>query len=550
MFSMQDESRPATAVPADLDFCAARHDCLNPKGRSMLNAVNFTSASEFRRRTFPVHRLVMTTVAVFMIAAPRACATNDWFKEEILHETAGIGDERAGVTVLDVDGDNKLDILSTEMGGTLVAYPQADDYKPQTIIEQWPKWQGSTETRVVVGASPNRDRLFAVVSPMRNAAAVAATRIFRLLPPNTTRSHWQLKQVTSMAEPPEHVCLWRIGPEQWRLFTIEHDGRARDVVEYAPPNSAKASWRRNVIIKDVGEIADWIPRDFESTATTNHQNKDVKHPRLHLVGRDGWIHITPTSDPDWKVQRVAYPDAGKLQPSTNAEDQPRNQPFQNAVVVTMGELSPNRRVFASVEDEGLPFVPHVPRGNVLVAAVEANANSQRSLTVQTLLDERHERGHKMANVQGADLLAIGRDQIIVDTDVGLAVFVPADDRGREWRRINLAGQHPFVIADLNSDDKPDIVCREPRTVTVLWNRTPDEIPTQWTVVNNGKHDTMRGFLSPESGVKAIRDMLRNKQWAQLAEYYVLDDSQINRATLESGEFFFDPRRVRDVREAR
>lgn len=57
------------------------------------------------------------------------------------------------------------------------------------------------------------------------------------------------------------------------------------------------------------------------------------------------------------------------------------------------------------------------------------------------------------------------------------------------------------------------------------------------------------FASPESAVKEIRIMLRNKDWPKLAMYYDLSDSKIGRATLISGEFFYTDERPESAHPA-
>ena len=45
------------------------------------------------------------------------------------------------------------------------------------------------------------------------------------------------------------------------------------------------------------------------------------------------------------------------------------------------------------------------------------------------------------------------------------------------------------------------------------------------------------FESPQKAVAAVADLLRAKDWKELARYYDLTDSGVARADLESGEFF-------------
>lgn len=51
-------------------------------------------------------------------------------------------------------------------------------------------------------------------------------------------------------------------------------------------------------------------------------------------------------------------------------------------------------------------------------------------------------------------------------------------------------------------------------------------------------DSQKYFESPESAVEQIAVMLKEKNWARLADYYDLSDSPVERSTLISGEFFY------------
>jgi hypothetical protein len=55
-------------------------------------------------------------------------------------------------------------------------------------------------------------------------------------------------------------------------------------------------------------------------------------------------------------------------------------------------------------------------------------------------------------------------------------------------------------------------------------------------------DGVKYFTSPSAGVEQIKDMLEAKNWAELAKYYDLTDSPIDRADLVSGEFFYTEER--------
>ena len=51
-------------------------------------------------------------------------------------------------------------------------------------------------------------------------------------------------------------------------------------------------------------------------------------------------------------------------------------------------------------------------------------------------------------------------------------------------------------------------------------------------------DSQKYFQSPESAVEQTAVMLKEKNWARLADYYDLSDSPVDRSTLISGEFFY------------
>jgi hypothetical protein len=51
-------------------------------------------------------------------------------------------------------------------------------------------------------------------------------------------------------------------------------------------------------------------------------------------------------------------------------------------------------------------------------------------------------------------------------------------------------------------------------------------------------DSQKYFESPASAVEQIAVMLKERNWAELASYYDLSDSPVERSTLISGEFFY------------
>ncbi len=53
-----------------------------------------------------------------------------------------------------------------------------------------------------------------------------------------------------------------------------------------------------------------------------------------------------------------------------------------------------------------------------------------------------------------------------------------------------------------------------------------------------KEPPARYFSSPPEAVNRINELLRNRDWTSLSEYYDLSESGVDRSELQSGRFFF------------
>lgn len=60
--------------------------------------------------------------------------------------------------------------------------------------------------------------------------------------------------------------------------------------------------------------------------------------------------------------------------------------------------------------------------------------------------------------------------------------------------------------------------------------------------NSAMSSRQKYFKSPELAVEQITVMLKEKNWAELADYYDLSDSPVKRSTLVSGEFYYTDER--------
>jgi hypothetical protein len=120
-------------------------------------------------------------------------------------------------------------------------------------------------------------------------------------------------------------------------------------------------------------------------------------------------------------------------------------------------------------------------GNQLVLLTPPASPS--GLWKRRVLDETLVDGHALAC---ADFLGIGRDQIVAGwramnrpgVKVGIKMFIPLDEAGREWTSVlvddNTMACEDLQVADLNGDGRPDIVAagRASRNVKVYLNESP------------------------------------------------------------------------------
>ena len=102
---------------------------------------------------------------------------------------------------------------------------------------------------------------------------------------------------------------------------------------------------------------------------------------------------------------------------------------------------------------------------------------------RNVVDESLNQGHGLA---AADLLGVGHDQIVAGwrgtrpgDRVGIRLYAPVDQGGREWRQHaviddNTMACEDLKVADLDGDGRPEVIAagRASHNVVIYWNETP------------------------------------------------------------------------------
>jgi hypothetical protein len=350
-----------------------------------------------------------------------------------------------GVTVADVDGDKKPDILLADKNE--IVWYQNPNWEKHVIADHLtPKdhvciaamdIDGDGKAEIAVGAEWNP------------GDTVNSGAVFYLIPPADRRQKWEPVKLTH--EPTVHRMRWvRNAQGKFDLVVVPLHGRGN----------------KNATGEGVHILAYKVPAD-------------VRQPWLTEL-LDGSLHVTHNFDPvqwdgDPQQELLVGGKEGsfvlKRGGGKSTLTKLGTEEGGGAGEIRLGRLPGGKRFFATVEPfHGTQAVAYTPP-----AGADGKAFWKRHVLDTTLLD-----GHAVAC---GDLTGVGSDQVVVGwramakpgARVGIKLFTPLDAEGDTWQTTlvddNTMACEDLCLADLNGDGRPDIIAagRATKNVKIYFN---------------------------------------------------------------------------------
>ncbi|HVR74613.1 MAG TPA: FG-GAP and VCBS repeat-containing protein [Planctomycetota bacterium] len=353
-----------------------------------------------------------------------------------------------GVAVADMDGDKKPDIILVDKAEVIwyrnpswekiVIAEKLTDLDHVAVAARDIDGDGKAEVAVGAGWNPGD--------------TVGSGSVHYLVPPADRAGRWE--PVKLPHEPTVHRMRWVRGPkESWGLLVVPLHGRGNRNAEgvgvksivYTRPPDPRTPWAMETASDEFHVTHNLDPVQWD---------EDPEEEVL-LAAREGVFLLDRA--------------AGKWTRTPLSAAAPGDASFRGAGEVRGGKLGAGRRFFAAVE----PF-----HGNK-VAIYTPPGGAPGAPWVRKELDDSLNEGHAVAC---GDLAGIGRDQVLVgwrrkdrDGKVGIKVYTPLDDDGKEWSRSllddNTMACEDLCIADLDGNGRLDVIAagRDTHNLKVYWN---------------------------------------------------------------------------------
>ena len=334
-----------------------------------------------------------------------------------------------GVTVADVDGDKKPDILLADKN--LIVWYQNPSWKKHVIAEKLtPKdhvciaardLDGDGKAEVAVGAEWNP------------GDTVNSGAVFYMVPPKDRTQKWE--PIKLQHEPTTHRMRWvKNWKNEFELVVAPLHGRGNKngqgdgvkILAYKMPADPTGTWTTRVIDDALHMTHNFDPIQWDDDAAEE----------ALIAGREGVFIVNWVDDALKRIQLSGTESGG-------------------AGEVRLGRLAGGKRFFATVEP--------MHGTNLVVYMSPASADSlwQRNVVDSSLVD-----GHALAC---GDLAGTGSDQIVVGwramgkpgAKVGIKLFTALDSQGSKWKHTlvddNTMACEDLCLADLDGNGKLDIV---------------------------------------------------------------------------------------------
>jgi aldos-2-ulose dehydratase/isomerase family protein/VCBS repeat protein len=353
------------------------------------------------------------------------------------------------VTVADVDGDHKPDILVVD--------------KKQIVWYRNPGWErfviaeNLTELDNVCIAAADIDgdgkAEIAVGAGWNPGDTINSGAVFYLIPPQDRTQKWETVELPH--EPTVHRMRWmKHGSRGFDLVVVPLHGRGNKggegagvrILRYKMPSDPHKPWTTELVNDSFHmshnlDLIQWSPKaDGE----------------LLVAAKEGVFHLTDEGGA-WKSHQLAGNDG-------------LENGFKGAGEVRHGKLPNGRDFLVTVE----PM-----HGNQVAIYSSPEPKTAPGVWHRQVIDSSLNEGHAVAC---GDLLGTGSDQVVVgwrgkdaQGKVGIKVFIPVDPNGKEWSQQllddNAMACEDLCLADLNGDGKLDIIAsgRATKNVKIYFN---------------------------------------------------------------------------------
>lgn len=347
-----------------------------------------------------------------------------------------------GITVADVDGDKKKDILLAD--AKQFVWYKNPDWKKYVIAEKLTQRDhvciaardidGDGKAEVAVGAEWNP------------GDTVNSGAVFYMLRPSDPTQKWE--PIKLQHEPTTHRMRWvKNWQNEMELVVVPLHGRGNKggkgegvkILAYKMGSDPRQPWETRVIDDALHMTHNFDPVQWD--------DDDAEEPLI--ASREG-VFVVNWADGLKRIQLSGTESGG-------------------AGEVRLGKLANGKRFFASVEP--------MHGTNVVLYTEPSNPESQwnRKVLDSTIVD-----GHAVAC---GDLLGTGGDQIVVGwramgkpgVKVGIKLFRATDRDGKEWQPTlvddNTMACEDLCLADLDDNGKLDIIAagRATKNVKIYFN---------------------------------------------------------------------------------